>query len=258
MNLLYVQAVHDIERVWVLPSKEQAVRLQELQQRNSKKDFLRFVRTLKYYGYVVFKRCLTDYPAPDTSVIVSAGNQELNFRFELKHEEREVSFKVTRMRCWRISSMLPDVSSEADRSGTPSKLELAFEYLVARNTLKWITIFTNQAILISMCLQGMVDELIMKKDGQTLKQTQMKSNEQSQTSKSSAELTPGSATHRHAALRVEHSQSCDNVSNGSQPAVPSLHSHKSTEQNALHTSRSLYSAATTDNDAFDGIHDEDL
>ena len=43
------------------------------------------------------------------------------------------------------------------------QLELSFEYLVKRERLEWVTITTNQAILISVCLQSMVDELLNKK-----------------------------------------------------------------------------------------------
>ena len=49
------------------------------------------------------------------------------------------------------------------------ELELAFEYLVAKNKLQWITIGSEQAILMSLCLQDMVDELVMKKKGARIK-----------------------------------------------------------------------------------------
>lgn len=38
MNLLYVQAVSDIDRGWVIADKEQHRRLAALQQKNSKKE----------------------------------------------------------------------------------------------------------------------------------------------------------------------------------------------------------------------------
>lgn len=41
-------------------------------------------------------------------------------------------------------------------------MELSFEYLVARNELQWITIVSEQAILMSVCLQAMIDELLQK------------------------------------------------------------------------------------------------
>lgn len=36
---------------------------------------------------------------------------------------------------------------------------------MAKDKLQWITISSEQAILMSLCLQSLVDELIMKKNG---------------------------------------------------------------------------------------------
>lgn len=64
------------------------------------------------------------------------------------------------MRCWRITAIGgPDstsasaAASSSKQSDSDRKMELAIEYLIAKDTLKWITIITDQAILISMCLQ---------------------------------------------------------------------------------------------------------
>lgn len=45
-------------------------------------------------------------------------------------------------------------------------MELSFEYLMAKNSLQWITISSEQAMLMSVCLQSIVDELLNQKDGQ--------------------------------------------------------------------------------------------
>ena len=45
-------------------------------------------------------------------------------------------------------------------------MELSFEYLMAKNTLQWIAISREHAILMSACLQSIVDELLNQKDGQ--------------------------------------------------------------------------------------------
>lgn len=47
-------------------------------------------------------------------------------------------------------------------------MELSFEYLMAKNTLQWITIISEQAMLMSVCLQSIVDELLNQKDGNEL------------------------------------------------------------------------------------------
>lgn len=68
-------------------------------------QFIHLGQTLKYYGYVKFDPCVTDFPEKGCQVIVSAGNNELNFHVKLPNEQmKEGSFKVTRMRCWRVTS----------------------------------------------------------------------------------------------------------------------------------------------------------
>ena len=61
------------------------------------------------------------------------------------------------MRCWRITAIggadSGSVASSSSQPDSDKKMELAIEYLIAKDTLKWITIITDQAILISMCLQ---------------------------------------------------------------------------------------------------------
>jgi sorting nexin-17 len=51
-----------------------------------------------------------------------------------------------------------------------SGLELSFEYLMSKDKLQWITVSSEQAILMSVCLQSLVDELLMKKNGVQKKQ----------------------------------------------------------------------------------------
>lgn len=68
-------------------------------------QFIHLGQTLKYYGYIKFDPCVTDFPEKGCQVIVSAGNNELNFHVKLPSEQmKEGSFKVTRMRCWRVTS----------------------------------------------------------------------------------------------------------------------------------------------------------
>jgi len=169
LNLLYVQILSDVERGWTLANTDQHAQLQALQQRGSKKEYVRLARTLKFYGFLQFHPCISDYPQPGSRVLVSAGNRELHLRVQDKHAG-EAAFRVTRMRCWRISTTIQDENS--DVINPAPRLDLSFEYLVAKDTLKWVTISSDQAILMSMCLQGMVDEVMMQKQGQRMKKPQ--------------------------------------------------------------------------------------
>ena len=58
-------------------------------------QYLRFARTLKYYGYIQFQPCISDYPHPNTKVVVEAGGKELNFRVLV-----EVSLTSCRGNSW--------------------------------------------------------------------------------------------------------------------------------------------------------------
>lgn len=183
LQLLYVQMLSDVSRGWVLTSQDQLSRLQALKAKNSKKEYIKFAQTLKYYGTLQFKQCTVSYPEPETKTIINAGNKELYFRVQLPDgSSKEGIFKITRMRCWRITN---SAEKEARRSSGPaplvtdgsrktddSQLELSFEYLVAKNKLQWVTIRSKQAILISLCLQSMVDELLLQKKGGHIKRPQ--------------------------------------------------------------------------------------
>ncbi|XP_068135893.1 sorting nexin-17 isoform X1 [Hyperolius riggenbachi] len=175
LNLLYAQTVSDIERGWIQVSKEQHRQLKSLQEKVSKKEFIQLAQTLKYYGYLKFDPCITDFPEKGCQVIVSAGNNELNFQVKLPNEQmKEGSFKVTRMRCWRVTSSVPFSNGTGSPNKTESRLELAFEYLIGKDRLQWITISSAQAIMMSICLQSMVDELMVKKSGGTIKKMSRK------------------------------------------------------------------------------------
>ena len=89
-------------------------------------------------------------------------------------------WQVTRIRCWRIMTLggspPPTASSAAAAAAVHSvpatagdaetKLELSFEYLVAADKLVWITVVSSQAILMSLCLQSMVEELVRIRAGE--------------------------------------------------------------------------------------------
>jgi hypothetical protein len=55
---------------------------------------------------------------------------------------------------------------DASKLGTDPKLELKFEYLMSADKMQWITVVSGQAILMSLCLQSMVEELVRLKSGE--------------------------------------------------------------------------------------------
>ncbi|XP_022914417.1 sorting nexin-17 [Onthophagus taurus] len=166
LNLLYTQTVSDVERGWILTNSDIKNQLAHFQARLAKLEYLELARTLKYYGYTQFNVCFCDYPKPQTKALVAIGGEELNLRL-IGHVMGEGSFKVTRMRCWRITAMhnKPNMPSNSSMVSIGPEVELSFEYLMAKEELKWITISSPQSILMSVCLQSVVDELLLKKKG---------------------------------------------------------------------------------------------
>ena len=170
LNLLYIQTVADLERGWIVTSAETKQQLALMQARGSKRQFMEVARTLKFYGFLVFRPCITDHPEPHTRVTIAIGRSVLNMRMVSPGgETSEVSFKITRMRCWRI--MRGESSSSTGNQvgliqSEASKLELSFEYLVTPDTLEWVRVVSHQAILMSMCLQSMVEELVRIRAGE--------------------------------------------------------------------------------------------
>lgn len=103
LNLLYSQTVCDIERGWILCTKDMKTQLAHFQARLAKQDYIELARSLRYYGYIQFQPCFCDYPVPGTKVLVAIGGQELSLRLISGSVIKEGCFKVTRMRCWRIT-----------------------------------------------------------------------------------------------------------------------------------------------------------
>ena len=82
-------------------------------------------------------------------------------------EIREFVFKITRMRCWRIMKGESATNNQLGNLKSDGKqLELSFEYLVTPEKMEWVTIISHQAILMSMCLQSMVEELVRIRSGE--------------------------------------------------------------------------------------------
>lgn len=167
LNLLYVQTLTEIEKGWIIATKEVKSQLASLQASLAKREYVETAQKLKYYGFVQFLPCYCDYPKAQTKVLIAIGDQELSMRIlGPGHLVKEGSFKVTRMRCWRITAT-HNKEEVAANSGSSfsSGLELSFEYLMSKDKLQWVTISSDQAILMSVCLQSLVDELLMKKNG---------------------------------------------------------------------------------------------
>lgn len=175
---MYVQTLADVERGWVQACQETRRQLAHLQSRGAKDEYMETARQLKDYGYLHFDSCTCDYPMTDTKVNVLIGGRDLIIR--IPNESKEGKFKVTKMRCWRIMTLAAieateENNDEDDPVMAHNKLELSFEYLMPSGELQWVTIVSSQAILISLCLQSMVEELLRMRNDIPIKKAGEKS-----------------------------------------------------------------------------------
>ncbi|XP_064548089.1 sorting nexin-17, partial [Drosophila montana] len=156
LNLLYHQTLADVAREWIICTPEMRRQLCSRQMQARPLQYLELVRQLPSYGCLQFGAAQVDYPEVDTTALVTIGNRELSLRTARGTKIYETKFRVTRMRCWRVSAMHNTYESRDQ----PTQLQLSFEYLMSKQTLRWITITSQQAMLMSVSLQAMVDELL--------------------------------------------------------------------------------------------------
>ena len=166
LNLLNVQSESDVKNGWTVCNEEAKRRLSSLKAKGSKKEFVQLCQTLQNYGYIQLEPCTTNHPAENTKVVISAGNYELDFKLILsgnnvKHEK----FSVTRIRSWKVSA----IRENTQHVGIEQTFLISFEYRISKDNLKWIRTKTEQAILLSMSIKSMVDELLRKKKGERIK-----------------------------------------------------------------------------------------
>lgn len=80
LNLLFIQTVYDMKHSLMFVDRKTYHQLESLLASDSKLEYILLARTLKYYNYVHFEPCLSDYPRPRTKVMISIGSKELNMR----------------------------------------------------------------------------------------------------------------------------------------------------------------------------------
>ena len=121
-NLLFVQAQYEIEQSKNLFASDIHQQLEILRENNSFKDYLLLACTLKFYGYIILKECSMRYPVDDTSkqklckCFVAIGNKEIVccINSGQNSEMKEISLKVTRIRCWKLNCTKQEMSIELE------------------------------------------------------------------------------------------------------------------------------------------------
>lgn len=258
LNLLYVQTLADVERGWVQACQETRRQLAHFQSRGAKDEYMEMARQLKDYGYLHFDSCTCDYPMTNTKVNILIGGRDLIIR--IPNEAKEGKFKVTKMRCWRIMTLAAVEATELDEETVMAhnKLELSFEYLMPSGELQWVTIVSSQAILISLCLQSMVEELLRMRNDIPIKKAGEKSctTNFSFKKKDGSEMTIPIRSGLHASLNEGTSKNHVKSMASRQYSVGKL-SEKFVVVNMRDTSRAAEDVFV-ENEAFHELKDDDL
>ncbi|XP_065358138.1 sorting nexin-17 [Calliphora vicina] len=272
LNLLFLQTVSEIEREWIIAPAEILKKLKSLQEYGMHKEYVEVARQLPLYGCLQFLTSTVDYPDPETSALIAIGNKELSMRTVKQDKILETKFRVTRMRVWRVTALHNTLETK-DKS---SNLQLSFEYLMSKQNLRWITINSPQAMLMSVCLQEMVNELLNYKDNEQL--TAKPTNSQTSSSNSSTSFTRSTPTSSSSSSstptptsHISTSSSAhmiDECSPSSEAPVRFLAQRILNKQNPRLTKSHSYGAVffrnslaqeeAVQNEAFEGIGDDDL
>lgn len=154
-KLLFAQAKGDFlnGNLRVLNNETKEIMKKLILQENGN-QFVRTCHLQPGYGYEVLSPCRSDHPIPNTQCELMIGRRQLVLSFRLHGEQgsNQSVFRATRIRVWRIS--------QAPTSDDP--LIFQFEYLMSKDTFEWITLYTNQAILLSLLLQSIGTEILLE------------------------------------------------------------------------------------------------
>lgn len=159
LDLLVIQSNADIDEGSTIVDAITKTNLKELYASGKKAEFMNLVRSVPFYGCIHFHNVLSDFPEVNSIATIITGNQELTIRFINEPIVQETKFRVTRMRCWRVTT-IANITNDTKifnvNCKNPYSYELSFEYLMSKNCLKWVKLVTEQAMLISVCLQVML------------------------------------------------------------------------------------------------------
>ncbi|CAI4226994.1 unnamed protein product [Auanema sp. JU1783] len=159
-KLLYKQAKNDF-----LVGNFEAVRsdivdrLRSCEKNEDHIQFLRLCHLQPSYSYEILADCFSDNPRPNTRCSIKIGRRQLVLGFE---NGEEAIYRATRIRVWRISPPEED-----------GPMIFQFEYLMAKDDFEWVTLYTDQAIILSLLLQCVGTEILQEHRNMSIEQQLM-------------------------------------------------------------------------------------
>uniref|UniRef100_A0A7E4VJJ4 PX domain-containing protein n=1 Tax=Panagrellus redivivus TaxID=6233 RepID=A0A7E4VJJ4_PANRE len=151
LKLLYLQALNDLHHKYIDLSTEDR---RELLRYSENEDFSSFVRAchrFPSYGYEILDDVDSDYPSENTKCMLKVGRRMLVLQYTHEGMLMQSLLRSTRIRTWKISHT-------ADVIARP-QTTFQIEYVLGSG-VDIITFYTPQAVLISLCLQSIADEIL--------------------------------------------------------------------------------------------------
>ncbi|KAM9626861.1 sorting nexin-31 isoform 1-T1 [Trichechus inunguis] len=162
VDLIYLQAIQDIEKEWAKPTQAQREKLTALQKEDNQTKFLELSREVQHYGYLQLDPCTCDYPEPGCLAVVSVGNNEISCHITLLDDQtQDVIFQMNRVKCWQVTFLGTLLDMDGPQQTLNQNLELRFQYS-EDSRWQWFVIYTRQAFLLSSCLKKMISEKMVK------------------------------------------------------------------------------------------------
>lgn len=111
LDLLYLQTIEDLDLGWLTADPQTKELLSAHESKKQKKEYLELAKTLRHYGRIPAGEAVTEC----NNISEEAGEGTCRVRVSLASKEltllglappaREQRYKVTRMRCWRITTL---------------------------------------------------------------------------------------------------------------------------------------------------------
>ncbi|XP_016868645.1 sorting nexin-31 isoform X4 [Homo sapiens] len=162
VDLLYMQAIQDIEKGWAKPTQAQRQKLEAFQKEDSQTKFLELAREVRHYGYLQLDPCTCDYPESGSGAVLSVGNNEISCCITLPDSQtQDIVFQMSRVKCWQVTFLGTLLDTDGPQRTLNQNLELRFQYS-EDSCWQWFVIYTKQAFLLSSCLKKMISEKMVK------------------------------------------------------------------------------------------------
>ncbi|XP_057159050.1 sorting nexin-31 [Pan paniscus] len=162
VDLLYMQAIQDIEKGWAKPTQAQRQKLEAFQKEDNQTKFLELAQEVRHYGYLQLDPCTCDYPESGSGAVLSVGNNEISCCITLPDSQtQDIVFQMSRVKCWQVTFLGTLLDTDGPQRTLNQNLELRFQYS-EDSCWQWFVIYTKQAFLLSSCLKKMISEKMVK------------------------------------------------------------------------------------------------